>query len=254
MIVFPNAKINLGLRVLRKREDGYHDIETCFFPVSDLYDVLEISSSDQGVEMQVTGSDWQGPVTENLVYKAYQLFAAREPNIRPHKIQLIKSIPSGAGLGGGSSDAAFALQLLAHLYGWPSDDPGLFQMALSLGSDCPFFLVNKPCMAFGRGELLEPFSLDLSAYRFEFVFPGISVSTAKAYSLIRPSESGPKLGDILSQPIETWKHQLINDFEEPVFQMHPELEKAKRALYEKGAVYAAMSGSGSTLFGIFHKY
>lgn len=253
MVTFPNAKINLGLRVLRKRSDGYHDIETCFFPVPDLFDVLEITPAREATELEVVGSDWQGSVTENLVFKAYQLFAAHEPKMGQHKFHLIKSIPSGAGLGGGSSDAAFALKMLAKLYGWAPTDPRLHHMALSLGSDCPFFLLNRPCLAFGRGEILTPISLDLSAYRFEFVFPGISVSTAQAYGRIVPSEAGQELKEILSSPVEQWKDALINDFEIPVFQMYPELKEAKQALYDKGAVYAAMSGSGSTLFGLFRK-
>jgi 4-diphosphocytidyl-2-C-methyl-D-erythritol kinase len=204
-------------------------------------------------KLEIFGVEWSEPKEKNLVWKAMEKFREAEPEFEICSWSLLKKIPSGGGLGGGSSDAAFALRLLAQKAGWEKNDPRLLQMAADLGSDCAFFLYDQPMIGRGRGEILTPFSLDLSAYRIEFVFPGIHVSTALAFSRVEPNVPEISLEEILSQPVESWKDLLKNDFETSVFQHFPELADHKKALYEKGAVYAAMSGSGSTLFGLFRK-
>ena len=275
MILYPNVKINLGLKVLRKRPDGYHDLETLFVPYPGIADCLEVVTgddysrtlaglkerypslvqaiSDDG-KLMITlaregGVDWD-PL-KDLTAKAYFLLAD-EYDLPPMKIFLEKRSPVGAGLGGGSSDAAFALRMIATLAGLELSDEKLASYAARLGSDCAFFVYNTPMFGTGRGEILEPYSLDLKSYRIEVVVPGgIAVSTADAYRGIVPSESGTPLREILRQPVTSWKDSLENDFEKTVFAKYPALASVKAELYEKGAVYAAMSGSGSACFGIF---
>jgi len=252
MIVFPHAKINLGLNILKKRPDGFHDLETCFYPVKSLCDALEVIPAKNGSsDLLLYNSDWNGPKEQNLVWKAYTMFLEHEPNLEPLEWILFKKIPSGGGLGGGSSDAVFALRLLAQKSGWSKTDPRLFQMAARLGSDCAFFLHDSPMLGFGRGEVLEPISLSSENFRIEFVFPGIQISTADAFANIKPALPAKPVSEIIKQPIETWKEELINDFEVSVFPQHPSLPKIKAEFYEKGAIYASMSGSGSTMFGLF---
>ena len=275
MILYPNVKINLGLKVLRKRPDGYHDLETLFVPYPGIADCLEVVTGDDysrtlaGLQerypslvqaisddgkLMITlaregGVDWD-PL-KDLTAKAYFLLAD-EYDLPPMKIFLEKRSPVGAGLGGGSSDAAFALRMIATLAGLELSDEKLASYAARLGSDCAFFVYNTPMFGTGRGETLKPYSLDLKGYRIEVVVPGdIAVSTADAYRGIVPSESGTPLREILRQPVTSWKDSLENDFEKTVFAKYPALASVKAELYEKGAVYAAMSGSGSACFGIF---
>lgn len=275
MITYPNVKLNLGLQVIRKREDGYHDLETLFIPFSGLSDCLEVITGDDysrtlaglkeryGTLSQAVSEDGKLMITlareggvdwdplQDLTAKAYALLAA-EHKLPPMKIFLEKRSPVGAGLGGGSADAAFALRSIAALGGLQLDDDTLAAYAARLGSDCAFFVYNRPMLGSGRGEVLEPWDIDLSAYRIEVIVPeGIAVSTADAYRGIVPRIPEKPLRSILSQPVSTWKEELGNDFEMTVFARYPALAAQKEALYRRGAVYAAMSGSGSALFGLF---
>ncbi|MBO5596900.1 MAG: 4-(cytidine 5'-diphospho)-2-C-methyl-D-erythritol kinase [Bacteroidales bacterium] len=277
MICYPNVKINLGLHVLRRRPDGFHDLETLFVPYPEISDCLELIRADdysrtlaglkerygalaQAIspdgKLMITiarkeGVDWE-PL-KDLTAKAYMLLAA-DYDLPPMKIFLEKRSPVGAGLGGGSADAAFALRAMAELCNLALDDAALAAYAARLGSDCAFFVYNRPMFGSGRGEVLEPFSVDLSPYKLEVVVPeGIAVSTAEAYRGIVPRVPEKALREVLRQPVSTWKEALKNDFEQTVFAAHPALVKVKASLYERGALYAAMSGSGSACFGIFPK-
>lgn len=255
MIVFPNCKINLGLRILRKRSDGYHDLETIFYPLP-LYDVLEIISSTEDastLSFSTSGSTIEGDDENNLCVKVYDLVKRNHPTLPAAKIHLHKAVPTGAGLGGGSADAAFTLKLLNEKFGLQLTTWQLIDYASRLGSDCPFFVINKPAFAEGRGEILEPVPIDLSAYKFIIVNPRIHINTAKAFSGITPALPTKSLKEIIQQPIDSWQNELVNDFEKPVFLQYPEIGIIKNKLYENGAVYASMSGSGSTVFGIFKK-
>ena len=251
MVIFPNCKINLGLRILRKRNDGYHDLETVFYPLA-LKDVLEIQR-DTTLHFTAYGLPIPGDRDGNLCLKAWQLLKKDFPDLPFAHIHLYKHIPIGAGLGGGSSDGASTLLLLNKQFNLGLDTSRLLFYAAQLGSDCPFFILNTPSLGGGRGEKLEPATLDLSGYCFVLIDPKVHVSTAQAFSLCTPSIAGPSIHEIIQQPIDTWKDQLINDFEAPVFQLHPHLRDIKELLYSHGAVYAALSGSGSSLFGIFAK-
>ena len=274
MIVFPNCKINLGLQILNKREDGYHNLATVFYPLP-LRDALEVVQRDDGrwttddsktahdspltthVNFSSTGLQIAGDTTNNLCVKAYHLLKKDFPSLPPVLMHLHKAIPMGAGLGGGSADGAFALKMLNEKFQLKLTNEQLIAYALQLGSDCPFFILNKPSYATGRGERLEPIQLDLSAYKFAVVNPGIHVNTGWAFAQLNIGGSGrpehPNLKHIIQQPISTWKEQLINDFEEPVCKAHPEIAAIKQQLYDAGAVYASMTGSGSTVFGVFEK-
>ena len=277
MIGYPNVKINLGLKVLRKRPDGYHDLETLFVPYPGISDVLEVITGEDysrtlsGLKEQYShlaqaisedgklmitiarreGVDWD-PL-KDLTAKAYFLLAAQY-QLPPMKIYQEKRSPVGAGLGGGSSDAAFALRMMATLAGLDLTDEQLAGYAAQLGSDCAFFIYNTPMFGSGRGEILEPYPLNLEGCRIEVVIPeGIAVSTADAYRGIVPQEPERSLKEILRLPVTQWKDNLENDFEKTVFAKYPALAAVKAQLYEKGALYAAMSGSGSACFGIFSK-
>jgi 4-diphosphocytidyl-2-C-methyl-D-erythritol kinase len=254
LILFPNCKINLGLHILRKREDGYHDLQTVFYPVS-LQDALEVvrhPSPSTDIEYSGSGLPVQGNLSDNICIKAYQCLKLDFPDLPPVKMHLHKTIPMGAGLGGGSADGAFALLLLNKKFNLGLSEEQLLQYALQLGSDCPFFIRNKPCFATGRGEKMEDLALDLSAYKFVLVNPGIHVPTGWAFSQLVPADRST-LKPIVLTPIETWKHTLTNDFEGPVSQKYPEIAAIKTALYKAGAEYASMTGSGSTVYGIFPK-
>jgi 4-diphosphocytidyl-2-C-methyl-D-erythritol kinase len=251
MIVFPNCKINLGLNILRKREDSFHDLETVFYPV-DLDDVLEVIPSSKKTHITVTGIAAGNP-ENNLCLKAYLLLKKDHPQLPEIKIHLHKAIPIGAGLGGGSADAAFMLRMLNKEFSLDVPDDKMFGYASQLGSDCPFFLLNKPSLATGRGELLEPINISLAGCQILLVNGGIHISTAEAFKKIKPSIPAKKIKNIVVQPIETWREELCNDFENYVFERYPLISKIKESLYDAGAVYAAMSGSGSTIFGIFKK-
>jgi 4-diphosphocytidyl-2-C-methyl-D-erythritol kinase len=251
MVVFPNCKINLGLKILRKRNDGYHDLETVFYPLA-LKDVLEIQR-DTALNFTAYGLPIPGDHNGNLCLKAWQLLKKDFPGLPFVHIHLYKHIPIGAGLGGGSSDGASTLLLLNKQFNLGLDTPRLLAYAAELGSDCPFFILNTPSLGGGRGEKLDPVIIDLSGHCFVLIDPHLHVSTAHAFSLCTPSPAGPSIREIIQQPIATWKDQLINDFEAPVFQLHPRLRDIKELLYAHGAAYAALSGSGSGLFGIFEK-
>ena len=254
MIVFPNCKINLGLHILRKRADEYHDLETVFYPVR-FTDILELipdrSTTDQPVTYSQSGLEIQGNPLDNLCVRAYQLLKKDYPALPPVKMHLHKVIPTGAGLGGGSADAAFTLQLLNDYFKLELSTDQLLHYALSLGSDCSFFIQNKPAYATGRGELLEPVSVDLTGYTLVIVNPGIHVPTAKAFAGIRPALPEKSLKEIIAQPVSSWADDLVNDFEKPIFYQYPEIAAIKDELYRAGAVYASMSGSGSTVYGLF---
>ncbi len=262
MIVFPNCKINLGLHIVGKRDDGFHNLETVFYPLP-FKDALEIipNPHTEENEFTATGLPVEGNPENNLCLKAWHLLKKDFPKLPSVKIHLHKAIPMGAGLGGGSADAAFMLKLLNDKFDLDIFEERLIRLALELGSDCSFFIINKPCIATGRGEVLEEVAVDLSAYKIILINPGIHINTGWAFSQLaaglsdgsRPSDSlkNITLKEIISQPVETWKDKLYNDFEKPVFEVHPEIEAIKEELYRQGAVYAAMSGSGSTVFGIF---
>lgn len=252
MVSFPNCKINLGLNILRKREDNYHDLETVFYPVK-LNDVLEIIPSNrEESEFIVTGLDLKND-GKNLCIKAYELLKKDFPELPFIRMHLHKAIPAGAGLGGGSADAAFTLKLLNDKFSLNLSLSKLQEYALQLGSDCPFFILNKTSFATGLGQNLQPIQLNLSEYKILLIYPGIEISTTWAFSKIKPSIPAKSILEIIKQPIETWKNELVNDFEIPVFETYPELKKIKEDLYNKGAIYSSLSGSGSTVFGLFKK-
>lgn len=287
MIVKTNVKLNLGLGVLRKRPDGFHDIETLFVPCFDFGDTLEIITADdysrtsaalfakygtaeypedgrlvQGIsedgKLMITiareeGVDWN-PL-KDLCAKAYGVLA-EDFELPPIKIFLEKTAPVGAGLGGGSADAAFTLKALNELCGLNLSDQRLSEYAARLGSDCSFFIFNRPMTGSGRGEILEPYDIDLSEYEIQVLIPeGVAVSTAEAYKGIVPRGKAGSLGlmEALALPVTEWKDNLVNDFEATVFKAHPELAAIKQSLYDSGAVYASMSGSGSALFALYRK-
>ena len=251
MLRFPNAKINLGLNVVSKRPDGYHNIETVFCPI-DLCDALEIVPSDSDTDITFTpfGTDVGCHPENNLVVKAYRLLS-KYYDLPGAKIFLHKQIPSGAGLGGGSSDAAFALKMLNELFSLECSNARLEEIASELGADCAFFIRNKPVFASGTGNIFEPIDFSPKNYFLVLIKPDIFISTPKAYAMIKPAIPEKSLKEIIQQPIETWKNEMINDFEIPVFAEYPEIKEIKDKLYEAGAVYASMSGSGSSVFGIF---
>jgi 4-diphosphocytidyl-2-C-methyl-D-erythritol kinase len=249
MVLFPNCKINIGLNVIRKRTDGFHDLETVFYPV-ELRDALEVIRSET-FNFQLTGLPVNDTNDNNLCVKAYRLLKADFPDLPEVSIHLHKAIPMGAGLGGGSADGAFMLSMLDKKFQLDISEEKLIAYALHLGSDCPFFIVNKPCFATGRGEILSPVELDLSTYKIVVVNPAFHVSTREAFSKLSPSSPVKSIRQIIEQPIESWKEELKNDFEETVFQLYPAIEKIKDELYAKGAIYASMTGTGSTVFGIF---
>jgi 4-diphosphocytidyl-2-C-methyl-D-erythritol kinase len=251
MIAFPHAKINLGLSIVRKRTDGFHDLETVFYPIP-VRDALEIIHSTENI-FSSSGLPISGNEKDNLVLKAYYLLKQRYPQISPLEIHLLKAIPMGAGLGGGSSDAAALIRLVQQLFNISMTTKELFSLAMELGSDCPFFMQNSPCFATGRGEILEPVTLDLSAYSLLLIHPELKIETAWAYSRIIPASPLHNLKEIILQPVSQWQTCMSNDFEKPVFAQYPELKQNKDQLYTAGALYAAMTGSGSTIFGIFEK-
>lgn len=253
MITTPvNCKINLGLNIIRKRQDGYHDLETVFFPTDFYTDRLIFEPGGEELVFECR-SPWDtGADCDNLCVRAFRLLQ-RDYGIRGGQLVLEKGIPIGAGLGGGSADAAFTLKMLTEAFSLPLDNARLKQYAAQLGSDVPFFIDNVPMYATGRGEILTPLALNLSGYRLEIVKPDISVSTKEAYAGITPHVPDLNVRDIVRLPVEQWTGKLRNDFEENIFQRHPELAELKAEMYRKGAAYAAMSGSGTAVFGLFPK-
>ena len=257
MIQFPNCKINLGLSILEKRKDGFHALETVFYPVA-LNDILEITTTINGqqnalVQFESSGNPIPGDVSSNLCIKAYHLLKADFPQLTPVTIHLHKKIPIGAGLGGGSSDGAAALSMLNDLFQLQLSTTQLIQYAAQLGSDCPFFILNEASHATGRGEVMQPMPINLSNFTMALIHPNIPISTGWAFQQITPAIKEKTIASIIQQPITTWKNELINDFEKPVFEAHPSLALIKHNLYEQGAIYASLSGSGSSLFGLFPK-
>jgi len=251
MLTFPNCKINLGLYVTQKRPDGYHNLETLFYPVA-LTEPLEIVPAAVAA-IHITGSSILGEATHNLVWRAYMLLKNDFPNqVGELDIYLHKVLPMGAGLGGGSADAAFMLMLINKYAQLGLSQAQLAAYALQLGSDCPFFIYNKPCYAAGRGELLEEVALDLSNYSLQLICPELHIATAAAFSMMTPKAAPINLKNLPEIAIDQWKELLSNDFEMPVFAQHPILAHIKEQLYQGGAVYAAMSGSGSSIYGIFN--
>jgi len=252
MVTFPNAKINLGLYITGKRPDGYHNLETVFFPIN-LKDVLEIIESNEAEQVifSSSGLTVSGDMADNLCVKAYQLLKKDFPFLPHIKMHLHKVIPMGAGMGGGSSDAAFTLMMLNEKFELGISQQQLLEYALTLGSDCPFFIINKPCLAKGRGEQLTEISLSLSAFHILIVNPGIHVNTAMAFRDLKMHSYSTNLAIEITKPVNTWKTSIHNDFETNVGNAHPEILSIKQKLYESGALYSSMSGSGSTVFGIF---
>jgi len=256
MLSFPICKINLGLNVVEKRPDGYHNLETVFYPVP-ITDALEVFPmdptfpSDVDCDLKVTNIHIDGDEQRNLVVRAYKLLKKDFPTLPRIHAHLYKGIPTQAGMGGGSSDCGFMITLLNKMFKLGLYEQQMIDYAAQLGADCPFFIVNRPSYAEGIGEKLQPVPLDLKGWYLAVVRPAIPVSTKEAFSLITPQHPVKNCRDIVLQPVETWRDELTNDFEKSVFAIHPEIGAIKEQLYEMGAVYAAMSGSGSSLFGLF---
>lgn len=253
MITFPNAKINLGLNIVEKRPDGYHNLETIFYPIN-LQDALEVTrreNNDKEYTLHISGSPLEGEPEDNLVVKAYKLLKKDYPGLLPVDIHMYKHIPAGAGLGGGSSDAACMIKLLNDKFSLGLSTERMEEYAVKLGADCSFFIRNKPVFATGIGNLFEPVELSLKGYNIILIKPDIFVSTRDAFAEIKPVRPAVSLKEIVKQPMETWKNSMKNDFEDSVFKKFPEIAAIKDELYDLGAVYAAMSGSGSSVYGIF---
>lgn len=253
MITFPNAKINLGLNIVEKRPDGYHNLETIFYPIN-LQDALEVTrreNNDKEYTLHISGSPLEGEPEDNLVVKAYKLLKKDYPGLLPVDIHMYKHIPACAGLGGGSSDAACMIKLLNDKFSLGLSTERMEEYAVKLGADCAFFIRNKPVFATGIGNLFEPVELSLKGYHIILIKPDIFVSTRDAFAEIKPVRPAVSLKEIVKQPMETWKNSMKNDFEDSVFKKFPEIAAIKDELYDLGAVYAAMSGSGSSVYGIF---
>lgn len=255
MVCFPNVKINIGLYITNRRADGYHDLETVFYPVKGLCDTLEVVPAKGDTTIALHGLDIAGNKNDNLVWKAYELMKARFPaKVGALDIHLLKNIPMGAGMGGGSANGAFMLQLLNDFCRLELKQDDLAEMALQLGSDCPFFIYNTPQFAKSRGEQMRSLPLlDLSAYSIQLICPTVHISTKEAFAAITPRKPMFDLSKLPELPVDKWKDEISNDFEAPIFMQHPELAAIKQELYAQGAIYAAMTGSGSTIYGIFEK-
>ena len=252
MITFPNAKINLGLNIVEKRPDGYHNLETIFYPIP-LQDALEITPWEGGerkYKLAQSGIQIAGDDEHNLVVKAYKLLDSLY-NLPPIEINLLKHIPSGAGLGGGSADAAFMLCMLNQHFQLNIPNEQLEVYAAQLGADCAFFVENKPTFAEGIGNIFSPIELSLKGYKLLLVKPDIFVSTRDAFAQIKPKRPTISLKEVAKMPIEAWKTYMVNDFEESVFPQFPAIADIKAKLYDMGAIYASMSGSGSSVFALF---
>ena len=258
MITFPIAKINLGLNVVEKRSDGYHNLETVFYPVriKDALEVFEMAPdfpSPVDCDLKVTNIRIEGDEQKNLVVRAYNLLKQAFPNLPRIHVHLYKGIPTQAGMGGGSSDCGYMITLLNEMFHLGLSEQQMINNAARLGADCAFFISSRPAYAEGIGEKLQPIALDLSGWYLAIVRPAIPVSTKEAFSLINPHHPAKNCRDVVMQPVETWRDALVNDFEQSVFALHPEIGAIKDRLYEMGAVYAAMSGSGSSLYGLFRQ-
>jgi 4-diphosphocytidyl-2-C-methyl-D-erythritol kinase len=252
VIIFSNAKINIGLHILRKRDDGFHDISTLMVPVpfNDIIEINPAKPTGSGFSMNQSGTTVPGNIEDNLCYKSWELFC-RERGMTHVQVHLHKRIPLGAGLGGGSSNAVAVLKGLNNLTGNKLKNNDLHNLAIELGSDCNLFVENKPALAEGRGEILTDMPVSLKGLHLVLLNPGLTVNTAWAYSNISPNENREPLQKLLSKPIHQWKTSVINDFENTVFKAHPEVAGLKAELYMAGAIYTSMSGSGSTVYGFF---
>jgi 4-diphosphocytidyl-2-C-methyl-D-erythritol kinase len=251
MIVFPNGKINLGLSVIEKRKDGFHNVETIMFPVP-LKDVLEIIPVANNFQFDMTGSEIDGNPDHNLVVRAYHMINQKH-DIGPVHIHLYKAIPTGAGLGGGSSDAAYTILLLNKLFSLGMTIETMENYARQIGSDCAFFIRNKPVLAHQKGDFFTSAMVNLSRYKILIVTPDLSINTSSAYSWINPTKKKIPLKDIIRYPVDEWEGNLINDFEDVVFTRHPELAKIKDTIRSLGAVYTSLTGSGAAVYGIFNE-
>lgn len=249
MVVFPNAKINLGLNIVSKRKDGYHDLETVFYPVP-LTDVLEINLSKGNNEFKFSGIEIDSALLENICYKAYMNFK-RYFNLPKITCLLHKTIPIGAGLGGGSADGAFMIKLLNDFFKLNLSDNIMESYSSKLGADCAFFIKNKPVFAQKIGDKLETIEISLKGRSIVIVKPPINISTKEAYSSIKPKKPNSSIKSIITKPIELWRNELFNDFEAPIFRKYPQIKEIKEELYNRGAIYSSMSGSGSSVYGIF---
>ena len=258
MLTKPICKINLGLNVVERRPDGYHNLETVFYPVP-ICDTLEVFEMDDAFpspyncDLKVTNITIDGDEQKNLVVRAYNLLKQDFPSLPRIHAHLYKDIPTQAGMGGGSSDCGFMITLLNEQFHLGLSNEQMIRYAARLGADCAFFILNKPCYAEGIGERLEPIDIDLSGWYLAVVRPDIPIPTKEAFSLITPQHPAKNCRDIVMQPVETWRDGLTNDFEKSVFALHPEIGDIKDRLYDLGATYAAMSGSGSSLFGLFRQ-
>ena len=250
MILFPNAKINIGLNILSRREDGFHNLETIFYPLA-IRDALEVVEADQ-LKFTSSGLEIPGDAMDNLCLKAYHLLS-KDYKIPPVHIHLHKNIPIGAGLGGGSADASFFIRLMNEKFELGMEASQMEAYASKLGSDCAFFIQNKPALAVGKGDQLHAIEVDLSTYFIMLVMPKVQVSTSDAYRGVRPAAVASSLADLIKLPVEEWRVAIKNDFEPSVFLQHPIIAEIKSKLYSAGALYACMSGSGSSVFGIFEK-
>lgn len=259
MTVFPVAKINLGLNVVERRPDGYHNLETVFMPLEGLHDALEVTVMDErfpsavDCDLKVTNMTIEGDEQKNLVVKAYNLLKEEFPTLPRVHVHLYKAIPTQAGMGGGSSDGAAMLSLLNTMFALGLTEQQLIDRAARLGADCPFFIIGRPAYAEGIGERLQPIELNTNGLTIVVVRPDIPVPTKEAFALISPRHPQKNCRNIVAQPIDTWRDELVNDFEVSVFAQHPEIGAIKERLYQLGAVYAAMSGSGSAVFGLFRE-
>lgn len=254
MVTFPNSKINLGLNILRKRTDGFHDIESVFLPIP-LYDVLEIIKKDEteSVSFTSSGINIPGKTEENTCVKAYNILRHNYNEIEPVQVHLHKIIPTGGGLGGGSSNGAYMLKLLNRYFNLQIGDDELKKYALQLGSDCPFFISSEAAFATGRGEVLKPINVDLTDYRITIINPGIHINTSEMFGKISPASPDYTLLENIHLPPEEWTNKIKNDFEPIAFELYPDLKAIKEKLISDGAVYSSLSGSGSTIYGIFKK-
>jgi len=248
MLTFANAKINLGLFLTEKRSDAYHNLQTVFYPIK-INDVVELVDAEE-TSMLIKGIDIPGDATDNLCFKAFKTLQ-KDFDLPNQQIVLLKNIPVGAGLGGGSSDAAFLIKLINQKFKLGLADEQMEAYARPLGADCAFFIKNKPTYAFGKGDEFEALSVNLSQYYLVLVKPPIHVSTAQAYSKVKIKQPASSLKDLIHLPLQDWEAHIFNDFEPSVFEKYPQIDEIKTKLYQAGAKFALMSGSGSSVFAIF---
>ena len=255
MLTFPNAKLNLGLHIVAKRPDGYHELETAFVPLpwADALEVLPAPDATPATTLALTGRPVPGELATNLCLKAYAMLKADFPQLPAAQLHLHKVVPIGAGLGGGSADAAFALRSLNEVFSLALTDAQLASYARRLGADCAFFLENQPVLAIGKGDEFQPLALDLRGTPCVVVWPGVAISTAEAYARVRPQAPQHHLAQVLAEPLATWPGRVVNDFEAALAPSYPILAAVKAQLYAAGAAYASLSGSGSAVFGLWER-